>query len=115
MAAKKRGRPAKSALNQKKEVNVSVSEKDVEKVEELHNIDLVEEAKEMASEEFNVPEENVVVEITPEEPEVEEVVSEEPEQPIEPEEEEEAPKQRTLADLSTAELRNYYRTGKMPQ
>lgn len=115
----KRGRPSKNVLNQDNEVKVTVSEEDVKKIKELHDIDLVEESKEMASEEFDVPK----VDVVPEEPVAsEEEVVEEPEQPLVVEEEivekpevVEKPKKKTLAELSTAELRRFQRTGKMPE
>lgn len=127
MATKKRrGRPKKSALNQKKETKVSVSEKDVEKVKELHDIDLVDELKETASEEFDVPEEKVKVDIVPEEPEEtepeqpeetpEEIVEEKetPEEIVEEKEENDI-KPRPMSEWSPAELRRFQRTGRKPE
>lgn len=124
MATKRRGRNAKSALNQEKEAaksalnkeketKVIVSDEDIEMVEELHNTDLVEEVKEMTSEENDVKVDIDAIDF-PTEPEGGNL-PEAPEQPKEPEVEEEQPKVRTLADLSTAELRNFHRTGRMPQ
>jgi DNA primase len=121
--ANKRGRPSKNVLNQDNEVKITVSEDDVKKTKELHDIDLVEESKEMASEKFGVSKEDVKVDVVPEEPvAMEKEVVEEPEQPLVVEEPvvkeevvEEKPKKKTLADLSTAELRRFQRTGKMPE
>ena len=129
MATKKRGRPSKSALNQEKETKVSVSEKDVEKVKELHDIDLVDEAKKMTSEEFDVPEEKVKVDVVPEKPEEKEPEQPEetPEEIVEPEQPEETPeeiveekeendiKPRPMSQWSMDEIRRFKRTGKKPE
>lgn len=128
MATNKRGRTAKSALNQKKyDANEMTSNNDMEMNEGLYNNDLDDEVKELThhfdtltTEETDIEKNDEKVEVDidavdfPTEPEGSDL-SEAPEQPKEPEMDVEKPKIRTLADLSTSELRNFHRTGKMPQ
>jgi len=106
--AKKRS--SKPALGQNKKVVVSVPKEDVEKMEELHDINMIDEAKEMASEKFDVKKEDVKVEVVPE-------VEEKPEQPIEPEveevKEEEVKPRKKVSELTAAEYRYYMNTGKI--
>jgi hypothetical protein len=96
-------------VEEKKVVNVAVSDKDVEMVKELHDVDIVEEAKKMAAEEAGIDVDDVIVEIieTPEAPE-------QPEEPIE-EVKVEAPKLRKVSDLNEQEYRYYMNTGIIPQ
>jgi hypothetical protein len=61
-------RPKKSALNQ---TTVKISEEDIEKVKEYHDIDLEDEAREMISEETGKNPEDVIVVIDPKEEEEE--------------------------------------------
>lgn len=125
-----RGRKTKSVLNQEPEVKVTVSETDAKKVEELHNIDLVKEAKEMASENFDVPEENVKVEVVSEEPVNEEVEPFTPESVVETSEEKtEATSEEDVVEegetvekpvplekkLSAEQMKLYQRTGILPK
>jgi hypothetical protein len=117
--AKKRGRPQKSVLGQtKEEVKVTVPEEVVDELEEKHDVDAVEEIKEIVAEEAEISVDEVKVDVVPEEPVVEEpVVEEEPEVVDEAEEPvvEEEPRERTVADLNSDELKLYYRTGRIPK
>lgn len=97
-----------------KEISATISQEDVNSLNELHNIDVKKEIKKIVSEETQTPEEDVKIiidetlgeEIAPEkdenDDEIDEVVEEEP-----------AP--RTLKSLSRAEFRQFQRTGKMPK
>jgi len=110
-------------VEEKKVVNVTVSNEDVEKLKELHDLDIVKEVKEMTAEEAGVNVEDVIVKITeaPEQP-IEEIPVEVPTQEVFPSEddyveetEEDEKPPRTMASLSKAELRWFQRTGKMPK
>lgn len=106
-------RSKKSVLNQEpKNKKVEIEEPKEEIIENpvtIEEVSVIEEPKDELIEE--IKEEEVPVEET--------VKPEEPEQPIEIKEEEEIieeePKKKTIADLSTDELRFYQRTGIMPK
>jgi len=127
-------RKSKSALNQMK---VVVNQEDIEKVEELHDIDLVEEVKEMAAEEYGVSEVEVVVESKKEPQEIslkvsgeklsevleKKAVPEEPKEEVVEEKVDETPRPAGLRSLdydvkkrlTHRELRLYQRTGILPK
>ena len=97
-------------IEESKEVKVTVAKEDVDAIKELHDLDLVKEAKEMAAEETGVNVEDVIVEIV-EEPEA-------PEQPLEEVVTDEVvatPKVRKVGDLNAQEYRYYMNTGIIPQ
>lgn len=139
------GRNKKNVLNQvakepqEKEISVKVTEETIDKLKEVHDLDAVEVAKEMASENFNVPKENVKVIISESEQaeislkvsgeklaealEKNKRVDEELEEDVEEEVVEEVPRPagirsldaETRNRLSRSELRFFQRTGILPK
>ena len=131
--ANKRSRKSKLALNiipvkpVLGEVEVNIEKKDVESIKKLHNINIINEVKEMITGEMsvssedinlkNIPEENVTPELIGDDSIVfnkEDIETESPIFEIEEDEIEEKP-ERTIKSLTTREYKLFQRTGMMPK